>query len=73
MTQAQIAAMAKKLRNVEPRAVRTALNSELRGVFEEMVLPSDPRIAKLRPDARAYRWRDTHRLIEATQKEEELI
>jgi len=57
MTRAEIASMAKKLRNVEPEAIKTALEVELAGVFDVIMVPSDPRIAKIRPMARAYRWR----------------
>lgn len=67
MTAAQISAMAKKLRNVEPTAVRSSLNSELRGVFEEIMVESNIRVRSFRPMARAYRWRDNNRFIETTK------
>lgn len=73
MTCAQIEAMAKKLRNVEPSAVRTSLNKELKGVFEEIEVESDKRVRAFKPTARAYRWPDSDRVIETTTQAKTMV
>ena len=58
LTCAEICSFAKKMREVHPDAVKTCLNTELAGCFEQVQVPSDPRIKKLHPTCTAYRWRD---------------
>lgn len=73
MTCAQIEAMAKKLRNVEPSAVRSSLNKELKGIFEETEVQSDARVRSFRPMARAYRWPDSNRVIQPTTETKTMV
>ena len=58
LTCAQICSFAKRIRDVEPQAVKTCLNTELIGCFDEIEVQSDARIRKLHPTCKAYRWKD---------------
>lgn len=71
LTCAEIAALAKKQRFVELKAVETCLTNVLNGMLDTIEVDADPRIKKLHPKAKAYRW--PHSFNGSGQKEKELL